>query len=96
MYIRDSTLSENEFIIPTNIVVKSDDILLDTKPLYNISFSGSLMPQEFFLHEFKEESNIYQYGHEILKCYDKKKYNLLYVPNKEWYNIFRIVNYIYN
>ena len=85
-----------EFNIPNEIKLKQNDLIDENKKLFNLSFSGSLIPKEFYLTEFKENSEIYKFGINILKNIDNTKYNLLYVPDKEWYNIFRITTYNYN
>ena len=89
-------INENEYIIPYEIKVLQSDLIDESCQLYKISYSGSLIPKEFFLHEFKKNSEIFKYGDILLKNINNKKINLLYVPNKEWYNLFRIVNYNYN
>ena len=85
-----------EFNIPTEIKLKQNDLIDENEKLYNQSISGSLIPKEFYLTEFKENSEIYKFGMNILKNIDNTKYNLLYVPNLEWYNIFKITTYNYN
>ena len=47
---------------------------------------------EFELDEFKESSCIYQYGMHLLKenNLSLEENYVVYIPNTEWYNIFRI------
>ncbi len=85
-----------EFNIPYEVKVRSDDIIDSTSSLFDVAINGSLMPKEYFLHEFKKTSEIYKFGKNIMKDIDSSKYNLLYVPNKEWYSIFRVVRYNYS
>ena len=86
----------NEYDIPFEIKVNINDLLKETNSLYDISLSGSLIPKEYYLHEFKKYSDIYKFGNNILNKIDSTKYNLLYIPNKEWFSKFRVINYKYN
>lgn len=91
----EKSLLEKEFLIPYEIKVRADDIKEKTNSLYNVNLSGSIVPKEYYLHEFKEDSQIYNCGKKIIKDIklNTDKYNLLYIPNKEWYSIFKIVRY---
>lgn len=92
----DKGVLNKEFIIPFEVKVTRDDIADSTTSLFEVALNGSLIPKEYFLHEFKKSSEIYKFGKNILKDFDSTKYNLLYIPNKEWYSIFRLVRYNYS
>jgi len=81
-----------EFNIPIHIRLRENDLLDSNQKLSDISYNGGYFYNEFNLDEIKENSPIYKYGINLLE-----ENNLLlneniitYVPNIEWYNIFRI------
>lgn len=88
------TFLKKDFLIPFEIKVNPLDLKKNTNTMYDISYSGSLVPKEYFLNEFKEDSKIFKYGKKILKEINCDKYDLLYIPNKEWYSIFRVIKKI--
>ena len=51
-------INESEYIIPYEIKVLQSDLIDESSQLYSVSYSGSLVPKEYFLHEFKESSEI--------------------------------------
>ena len=81
-----------EFNIPYDIRLKKCDLIDPKKQLYDISYNGGYLYNEFELDEFKESSCIYQYGIHLLKenNLSLKENYVFYIPNTEWYNIFRI------
>ena len=81
-----------EFNIPYDIRLKKCDLIDPKKQLYEISYNGGYLYNEFELDEFKESSIMYQYGIHLLKenNLSLKENYVFYIPNKEWYNIFRI------
>lgn len=81
-----------EFNIPYNIRLKKDDLIDPKKQLYDISYNGGYFYNEFELDEFKESSIMYQYGIHLLKenNLSLKENYVVYIPNTEWYNMFRI------
>ena len=81
-----------EFNIPYDIRLKKCDLIDPKKQLYDISYNGGYFYNEFELDEFKESSIMYQYGIHLLKenNLSLKENYVFYIPNKEWYNIFRI------
>lgn len=89
---------EDEYLIPYEIKLSPNDLIKETDSIYDVSYNGSLVPKEYYLHEFSENSEIFKYGRNLLKNIDRYKSNcnLLYIPNKEWYSIFKVVNYNYN
>ena len=81
-----------EFNIPYEIRLSQCDLIDHKKNLYDISYNGGYLYNEFELDEFKESSCIYQYGIHLLKenNLSLKENYVVYIPNTEWYNIFRI------
>ena len=81
-----------EFNIPYDIRLKKGDLIDPKKQLYDISYNGGYFYNEFELDEFKESCSIYQYGIHLLKenNLSLKENYVVYIPNTEWYNIFRI------
>jgi len=81
-----------EFNIPCDIRLRQDDLINVKKQLFEISYNGGYIYNEFELDEFKESSCIYQYGINLLKenNLNLKENYVIYVPNKEWYNTFII------
>ena len=81
-----------EFNIPYDVRLRQCDLIDYNKQLYDISYNGGYFYNEFELDEFKESSCIYQYGIHLLKenNLSLKENYVVYIPNTEWYNIFRI------
>jgi len=81
-----------EFNIPCDIRLRQYDLIDTNKQLYDISYNGGYVYNEFELDEFKESSQIFQYGINLLKenNLSLKENYVIYVPNKEWYNTFII------
>ena len=79
-----------EFNIPCDIRLKHYDLINTNKQIYDISYNGGYIFNEFELDEFKETSGIYQYAINLLKenNLSLKDNYVIYIPNKEWYNKF--------
>ena len=84
--------NDNEFLIPINIRISNNDLVNNNDNINTVSYSGSIIPKEFSLNDFKKDSNIYKFGIKILNDINEPKKNLIYVPNKEWYSLFKLVN----
>lgn len=84
-------INKDEILIPIEIRISNSDLIDVNDSIYTVSYSGSIIPKEFNLNDFKKDSEIYKFGKKVLDKVNHPKKNLIYMPNKEWYNIFKII-----